>query len=326
MIDQYGRKIDYMRISVTDRCNLRCRYCMPEQGIDKVTHEEMLSYEEILRLCWIVSALGIRKIKITGGEPLVRLGVCNLIRAIKGMKDIEQVTLTTNGVMLPAMAKELLATAIDGINISLDTLRASDFTALTGQNRLTEVLAGLTQLLQSGYKSVKINCLPLAGINDDQLVTLAGMAKEQFLTVRFIELMPMGCGTAFLPITMSVVRQKLQEAYGMLTPYRQVLGNGPARYFSLPGFRGKIGFIEAMNHKFCGDCNRIRITSGGFLKLCLQYDKGLDLRELLRHGGSDEKIRQEVARYIYKKPQEHHFGNNDVDEHWDHRNMVEIGG
>ena len=326
MIDRYGRKIDYIRISVTDRCNLRCRYCMPVQGIAKATHEDILSYEEILRLCRIFTDLGISKIKITGGEPLVRRGVGSLIREIKALPGNDQVTLTTNGVSLPNRAEELLAADIDGINISLDTLKAADFAALTGQNQLAEVLAGVTQLLKSGYKAVKLNCLPLAGINDDQLVALAGLAKEHFLAVRFIELMPMGCGTQFSPIPMALVRKKLQKAYGTLRPYGQVLGNGPARYFSLPGFRGTIGFIEALDHKFCSDCNRVRLTASGFLKLCLQYNEGIDLRQLLRNGGSDEKIRQEAARYIYMKPQEHHFDETVGDNHLDYRNMVEIGG
>lgn len=326
MLDQYRRKIDYMRISVTDRCNLRCRYCMPEEGVEQIECKDLLSYEEILRLCRLFAQLGIKKIKLTGGEPLVRLGIYQLIREIKQINGIEQVTITTNGVLLAKMAEELIAAGIDGINISLDTLKEDKFLELTRRNHLHEVLAGIDRLLELGYHNIKINCVPILEINGEQIEEIAKLAKKYPIAVRFIELMPIGNATSYTAIKRDLIMKILQDTYGELIPYQHKLGNGPANYFSLAKFKGKIGFIDAIHHKFCGDCNRVRLTSNGFLKLCLQYNVGVDLKKIIRSDADDEYLKKLIEKHIYMKPQEHHFYDDSVDEMRDVRKMFQVGG
>lgn len=326
MMDQYGRKIDYMRIAVTDRCNLRCRYCMPEEGIEQLGCKDILSYEEILRLCRLFVQLGITKIKLTGGEPLVRLGFCNLVREIKHLDGIEQVTITTNGVLLEKMAESLIAAGVNGINVSLDTLQENAFAEITRRNQLASVLAGINQLLLLNYTNIKINCVVMEEINGDQILALAQMAKTEAIAVRFIELMPIGFGTKYTSIPSDELMKRLQAAYGKLVPCKTKIGNGPARYFTLPGFKGKIGFIAAMQHKFCQECNRVRLTANGFLKLCLQYNNGIDLKSILRSNVSDEVLKKVIEKSIYQKPQEHHFSEDDPDGAQDGRRMFQIGG
>lgn len=325
MLDKYGRNIDYLRISVTDRCNLRCTYCMPEGGVEQFSCQEILSYEEILRLCRLFAELGIRKIKVTGGEPLVRAGICDFIGAVKQIKGIEQVTLTTNGVLLGEMAAGLLAAGLDGINVSLDSLQEDSFAKITRRRQLQPVLAGIGQLLDRGYENIKINCVPLQSMNDDQLAEIASMAKNQAISVRFIELMPIGCAAGYTPVPQEIVMRLLEQRYGRLEPGEPANGNGPARYYSLPGFRGKIGFIDALEHKFCGRCNRIRLTANGFLKLCLQYNYGVDVKSLLRRQVGDAALKMVIAQHIYEKPQEHHFSGA-VPAAVDGRNMFQVGG
>lgn len=326
MMDQYGREIDYMRIAVTDRCNLRCRYCMPEKGVEQIGCKEILSYEEILRLCRLFVQLGITKIKLTGGEPLVRLGICNLVREIKRLDGIEQVTITTNGVLLEQMAEALIAAGINGINVSLDTLQENTFAEITRRNELTNVLAGINRLLALNYSNIKINCVAMEEINGDQILALAKIAKTEAITVRFIELMPIGYGTKYTSIPLDELMQRLQAEYGELVPCNTEFGNGPARYFTLPGFKGKIGFIAAMQHKFCQECNRVRLTANGFLKLCLQYNNGIDLKSILRSDASDETLKKVIEKSIYQKPQEHHFSEDDPKGEHDERRMFQIGG
>lgn len=326
MLDQYKRKIDYMRISVTDRCNLRCRYCMPADGIEQMACKDLLSYEEILRLCRIFAQLGIKKIKLTGGEPLVRLGICNLIQQIKQISGIEQVTITTNGVLLPQMAEELIKTGIDGINISLDTLQRDKFLELTRRDQVADVLAGIERLMELGYKNIKINCVPILEINGNQIAEIVGLAKKYPLVVRFIELMPIGNITGYTAIHRDFIMETLQNRYGELIPYQSSLGNGPASYFSLPKFKGKIGFIDAIHHKFCEACNRVRLTSNGFMKLCLQYNVGVDLKQMLRSDADDVYLKQVIKKNIYKKPLEHHFYDESVAQIRDERNMFQVGG
>ncbi|SEJ30621.1 cyclic pyranopterin phosphate synthase [Propionispira arboris] len=326
MLDQFGRTIEYMRISVTERCNLRCTYCMPAEGIKQMRCKDLLSYEEIIRLAKIFAELGIKKIKLTGGEPLVRLNICQLIAELKAIPQIEQVTITTNGVLLPQMAKDLIAAGLDGVNISLDSVNRESFHQLTLCDQLPNVLQGIDTLLALNFKSIKLNCVPIAGINEDQLMDIAGFAQKYPISVRFIELMPIGMAHDFTAIETTKVLSMLQERYGVLTPYTSQLGNGPATYYSLPNFKGKIGFIEAMHHKFCTNCNRVRLTSNGFLKLCLQYDKGIDLKDLLRSQKADNVIREVIEETIYQKPKEHLFDDSSIVEGKDQRNMFQVGG
>lgn len=326
MLDQYGRTIDYVRISVTDRCNLRCRYCMPEQGVEQMRCEDVLSYEEIARLCRLFASLGVKKIKLTGGEPLARLGICELVAQLKRIEGIEQVTITTNGVLLPSLADSLVRAGIDGVNISLDAANPKDFLALTRRDAFGQALNGLRALLELRCQNIKLNCVPIAEINGGQIADIAGFAKRRPIAVRFIELMPIGLAQGYTAIPRARIAQILAARYGRLRPCAERLGNGPAAYFSLPGFRGKIGFIEAVHQKFCGACNRVRLTADGFLKLCLQYNVGVDLRELLRGGASDAYIKKALEKNIYKKPREHRFGRALPPENSDARKMFQVGG
>ncbi len=325
MTDRCERNIDYIRISVTDRCNLRCTYCMPEKGVQWVPHNAVLSYEELLRLSRLFARLGFRKIKLTGGEPLVRRGVDRLIAELKAIEGIQSVTLTTNGLLLADELDSLIAAGLDGVNISLDTLDRDQFLALTRRDALDQVLRGLHAALACPGLNVKINCLPM-GTNDDQLVPLVALARETRLAVRFIEVMPIGLGRGLAHRSEEEVRAILEAAYGPMTPYEGTLGNGPCHYFSLPGFTGKVGFISALSHQFCDSCNRVRLTSEGFLKTCLQYETGLDLKALIQQGFDDDYITQAIRETVYEKPVRHHFTDESGESGLEPHIMSQIGG
>ena len=322
MLDGFGRSIDYLRVSVTDRCSLRCTYCMPEDGVQWLEHNQILRYEDILRLLRIFAALGVKKIKITGGEPLVRKGVASLIAEIKAIEGIEQVTLTTNGVALKEQLPDLLSAGIDGINLSLDTLDRARFQEITRRDALPQVLEGLDAAWSALGLNLKLNCVAQAWRASDW-VALAGLAKEHDLAVRYIEPMPIGLGGEMEQCTEADIRAALETAYGKLEPYDAVLGNGPAKYYTLPDFQGKIGFISAVSHQFCDQCNRVRLTATGYLKTCLQYDVGADLRPLL--AGSDEELQAAIEAAIQNKPQAHRFSEQTVENREAHI-MSQIGG
>lgn len=327
MRDHFGRTIDYMRISITDRCNLRCLYCMPEEGITDVGHSEILRFDEIWRLCRIFAAEGIRNIKLTGGEPLVRLGVADLIRGIREIPEIESITLTTNGVLLASMYDDLVEAGLNAVTVSLDTLDPKVFQSITRRDRFQDVIEGLRYAEKAGKIPVKINTVPIPGVNDDDLVKLAEIARDHRIHVRFIEMMPMGLGSTYTALQEDEILRKLTKKFGTFTPVKEKLGNGPCRYYSVPGFQGKIGFISAVSHKFCEDCNRVRLTADGYLKTCLQYDTGADLRALLRGGADDAAIREAYDRAILEKPRCHHFevAGNLIEER-EKRVMSQIGG
>ena len=325
MEDRLGRKIEYLRISVTDRCNLRCIYCMPEEGVDWVRHEAILSFEEITHLVRILAHLDIRRIRLTGGEPLVRLGLPALIASLCEIDGIEQVNLTTNGILFASMARELQSAGLHGVNFSLDTLNPAVFRRITRTDRFTEVRAGIDTALALGFPSIKINCVPVQGINDGEVTAIAGLAKELPLEVRFIEMMPIGCGKAYAPVTMEQVYRSLAALYGPGEAYHGTLGNGPAAYYSFPGFQGHVGFISAVSHEFCSQCNRIRLTAEGYLKLCLHYNTGIDLRAPLRSGTEDEILTALIRDAISEKPDHHRFSSKQVSAEEQHR-MNAIGG
>ena len=322
MIDSFGRNIDYLRISVTDRCSLRCTYCMPEEGVEWLPHTEILRYEELLRICRIFVSLGITKFKLTGGEPLVRKGLADFIRSLRQIDGVQSVTLTTNGVDLKNQLPALLDAGIDGVNLSLDTLDPARFAERTRRDCLPQVLEGLNAALAVPGLNLKINCVSMAGAEDDW-IALAALAKDRALTVRFIELMPIGLGQGSAPCSEAEVSAALERVYGPLTPYDTPLGNGPAHYCSLPGFTGKIGFISAVSHQFCDRCNRVRLTASGYLKTCLQYDVGAALAPLLLE--SDDVIRAAIEDAVSRKPVSHQFTNPDP-EHREGRIMSQIGG
>lgn len=329
MIDQYGRTIEYLRISVTDRCNLRCVYCMPEEGIEQLPHEQILTFDEIERVCRISTELGISKIKLTGGEPLVRKGLPDLLGKIKRISGIEQVTLTTNGILLKNQLDELMRQGLDAVNISIDTLDETCYHTVTRCGELNQALEGLQAALEYPNLRVKLNCVPM-NQSEEEYIQMAEYAKEHPVEVRFIEMMPIGMGKACQGKSRDELLELLEKALGNAEPYEKHLGNGPAEYVSFSGFQGRIGFISAVSHKFCDSCNRIRLTAEGYLKLCLQYESGIDLRKLLRSGATDEELKEAMRQAIWEKPACHNFSDERRDEEVgqkkEHRAMYGIGG
>ncbi len=326
MKDRYGRTIDYVRISVTDRCNLRCVYCMPEEGVSSISHDEILRFDEIERICGVFAGLGVRKIKLTGGEPLVRRGLPELAAALKRIPGIESLTLTTNGVWLAEYYDALADAGVDAVTVSLDTLDPVVYQRLTRRNELAAVRRGLETAFQKGRMQVKINCVPVLGIEEQKLLEIAALAKDHDVPIRFIEMMPIGMGARFPFIKEETLRAELEAAFGTFTRCDDVPGNGPCHYFAVPDFKGRIGFISAVSHKFCSECNRIRLTSEGFLKSCLQYDNGVELKPILRGGSSEEELRRAVERAIWEKPKGHSFEKTADFADREHRGMSQIGG
>lgn len=306
MLDQYGRKIDYLRISVTDRCNLRCRYCVPEP-IDAVRHEDILRYEEILRICRAAIELGITKFKVTGGEPLVRAGCTDFIAALKKQPGTEQVTLTTNGLLLEKNLDALAAAGLDGVNISLDTTDNARFCRITGYtgDGADTLLHVLEECCAKGLKT-KINAVLLEETEADA-PALAAIAEALPVDVRFIELMPIGFGTTMKRVSPEDILAALKDCWPDLTPTDETRGNGPAHYYKSAELLGRIGFIDAVSHKFCAGCNRVRLTSTGQLKPCLCYADSADLRALIRGGCTDEELKEALRVAIYNKPRAHCF-------------------
>lgn len=322
MTDKYGRTIDYMRVSIIDRCNLRCRYCMPTD-IEWLPPQEILTLEEITEICRQASLIGIRKIKITGGEPLIRKGCIELIRMIKAIPGIQQVTLTTNGVLLAQYAGQLYEEGLDAINVSLDTLDREKYIKITGYDLLPDVLKGISAIEK--YKiPLKINSVLQRGVNDSDWQQLAGLAKDRSIDVRFIEMMPIGHGKQFVSISNRELLQKIREHFGPIEEVTKTRGNGPATYCHIPGFAGNIGFISAIHGKFCHACNRIRLTSTGQIKPCLCYEDHISLKEAVR-SGQNEKIQKLLLSAIDQKPAGHCF-NEDQSMVTEKHEMAQIGG
>lgn len=328
MLDRYQRKIEYARISLTDKCNLRCKYCMPETGVNRLRHEDILNFSEIMRVVNALARLGIKKIRLTGGEPLVRRGVLELVREIKNTAGITEVALTTNAVLLPKMLPDLEQAKLDALNISLDTLDNKIFQSITRRDLFNEVMAGIAAVKNSTIKNIKLNCVPIYNVNEDDICRLAELTRDNSFKVRFIELMPIGCAyeVGYRGVPMNVVQEKLTKHFGTLLKLPPAGGlSGPARYYKINGFKGEIGFIDAIEHKFCASCNRVRLTAEGFLKLCLNANAGLDLRALIRGGINDENLTERIKQAIYKKPAEHLFFSRG-EETRDRRAMYQVGG
>jgi len=341
LIDSFGRTLSYLRVSITDRCNLRCVYCMPPHGVEWKAHENILSFEEIIRIVKIMAGLGVRRIKVTGGEPLLRRGTPSFLKELKTISGIENLTLTTNGLLLGAYLDEAeTAGALpDGINISIDALDSERYKNITRRDMEPKnILSSLDRLLepQPSLKgegspldkkiTVKINCVPVRSVNEEEIVPLAALARNKNIAVRFIELMPLGSASALRPVLTEETAVQIEKAFGALKPFSNVSGNGPAVYYSLPDFAGKIGFISPLSCGFCEKCNRLRLTPEGFLKLCLSHDSGLDLRELLRAGADDAEIARAIVEIVKKKPRFHTFSQiyGEVNHHPD--GMSKIGG
>ncbi|MGN0293649.1 MAG: GTP 3',8-cyclase MoaA [Lachnospiraceae bacterium] len=324
MIDSYGRVIDYLRISVIDRCNLRCVYCMPEEGLELTSHEEVLTYGEIVRICKIMAKTGLKKIKLTGGEPLVRKDLPKLAGRLKAIPGIEKVTLTTNGVLLEDLMEEFHDAGIDSINISLDTLNRELYAQITRRDQLEAVRKGIEAALAYPDISLKINCVPM-GLPDQNLSEIASLAKDHRIHVRFIEMMPIGYGKNYRFVGEDEILGQLEAKFGKPEIFHGKLGNGPCHYYDFEGFQGKVGFISAISHKFCSECNRVRLTSQGFLKTCLQYNTGNDLKGPMRTGASDEELQELIIRTINGKPVGHRFLEDEISNE-NNLNMSQIGG
>lgn len=322
MFDSTRREIHYLRLSVTDLCNLRCRYCMPD-GVEKLEREAVLTYEEFLRLAALFAQCGIDTVRVTGGEPLVRKNVAQLVAGLKAIPGIRKVTMTTNGILLAQQLPALLAAGLDSVNISLDTLRPEVFRQITARDEFAAVQAGLQAALESGIP-VKLNCVPQAGVNEGELEDLAALAENRPLQVRFIEMMPIGYGAAMPCISGPEMRQRFARRWPEMQPLTEAaFGDGPAVYYTVPGWQGSIGFIAAVHGKFCASCNRVRLTSQGFLRPCLASEAGCDLRALLRSGADDTQLLAAIRETIWAKPREHHFEDSSMPAT---RGMYRIGG
>ncbi len=304
MKDRFGRDIDYMRVSVTDRCNYRCVYCMPPEGVPQVSMAELLTYEETEQICRVAAELGITRIKITGGEPLVRRGVPALIGMLHKIPGIEQVTLTTNGALLERHLDDLLAAGLDAVNISLDTLDPARFSEITRGGDLRDVWNGLQAALGAGLP-VKLNTVLYAG---EDWKTMAEAAGRLHVDVRFIEMMPIGKGSGYAGASREDVLRFLTKTYGTPEPDDRRHGNGPAVYYRFPGLSGSVGLIAPIHGMFCGTCNRIRLSASGQIKPCLCYGETVDLRGSLRSGDM-AGVRRKLEEAIRRKPRAHGFAD-----------------
>ncbi|MFP3928203.1 MAG: GTP 3',8-cyclase MoaA [Desulfobacteraceae bacterium] len=303
-VDGRKRVINYLRVSLTDRCNLRCIYCMPPEGIKPLPHKEILTYEEILHVVRVAVEGGIRKVRLTGGEPLVRKDVMSFIRRLAQVPGLEQVTLTTNGVLLAEYASELRDCGVSGVNVSLDSLRPERFAMITRRDAFHQVWEGLLEAERVGFRSVKLNVVAMRGINDDEILDFAGLSLERPFHVRFIEFMPVGVDNGWSDdrfISAGEIRERIQ-AVGSLSPLVHRPLDGPAERFMLEGGRGEIGFIAALSHHFCTLCNRLRLTPEGHLRGCLFSDYEIDLKGPLRSGASDDVLMERIQHAVETKP------------------------
>lgn len=322
MRDSFGREINYLRLSITDRCNLRCRYCMPDDGVPPTAHDDLLRYEEFLRIAAAAISLGINRFKVTGGEPLVRRGCTDFIHALKALPGVRQVTLTTNGLLLPPLLDELCAAGLDGVNISLDTLDNAQYQQLTRRTHTADEVLHTVHLCAARLPT-KVNAVLLPE-TADQLIPLAELAQILPVDVRFIERMPLGAAQTGQATTAAAALDRLRMHWPQLKPVNERRGNGPARYFHAPGMQGCIGLIDAVSHGFCDRCNRLRLTSTGLLKPCLCYEQGVELKPLLCSGADDTTLRNAIREAILQKPAAHCFAQQE--NITEHKSMNQIGG
>jgi cyclic pyranopterin phosphate synthase len=321
--DSFNRPINYLRISVTDRCNLRCVYCMPAEGIELMSHNDILTYEEIYTVARSAAGLGIKKLRLTGGEPLVRLGLPGLVQMLVQIEGVDDISLTTNGVLLGRYAAELKDAGLRRVNVSLDTLKPDRFKLITRiGDDLNEVLKGIEVARAVGLEPVKLNVVVMAGVNDDELLDFARKTVNEGWQVRFIELMPLVGRNTTQFVSASEMKQRL-EPLGELTPYLPSVGNGPAKYFRLPHAKGAIGFITPISEHFCFQCNRLRLTADGRLRPCLLSDYEVDLKPSLRGNISSTELEKLIKQAVANKPQRHNLAEGSVPKQ---RPFSQVGG
>jgi cyclic pyranopterin phosphate synthase len=333
MQDHFGHQISYLRVSITDRCNERCAYCMPQELQEWLPRHEILTYEEMLRLIRVAAGLGVSKVRITGGEPLTRRGVVDFITQLPEIRGIRSIGLSTNATLLAreitsgqTTAKALRDAGVESINVSLDTLDPAVYSQITGRNFHAQVLDGIDAAIAADFDQVKLNTVLMRGRNEDQLLPLIEFAATRNLLVRFIEMMPVSTREVlnesnFIPILEA--KRLVESVYGNLIPLREFRTNGPASYYQIPGRAQRIGFIGAMtNLHFCEDCNKLRLTCDGKLRPCLGSYLEFDIMGPLRAGASDEQLKHFFLDVVERKPREHDFRNN----YQPNRKMIAIGG
>lgn len=312
LIDKYNRRLNYLRISITDRCNLSCIYCNPQGIKSKLPHEEILKYEEILRLVKISVGLGISKVRVTGGEPLVRKGVFGFLTKLNAIYGITDVSLTTNGTLMKNRLEQIQSTGIKRINISLDTLDKHKYERLTGFDKFEDVWGGILSALDKGFHPIKLNVVALKGINDDELRSFAKLSIHYPLHIRFIEYMPIGASSAEKENTLLTpeIREQIR-GLGQLIPVENSLTDGPAERYRFLGAEGEVGFISALSHHFCNTCNRLRLTASGQIRTCLLSDDQVDLKLPLRSDATDQQLAEVIFHAAQRKPSRHKLTETD---------------
>lgn len=318
MKDSFGREINYLRISVTDRCNLRCKYCMPEKGVSKFSHDDILTLEEIYEITKVFVELGINKIRFTGGEPLVRKGIVDLISKVSKLEGVKDIAMTTNGLLLKKYAKDLKTAGLKRVNISLDTLVSEKYKEITRGGKLSDVLEGIEEAKRVGLGPIKINTVLIGGFNDDEIESLVRITEKEDIDLRFIELMPIGEASRWAKENFVSNNLILDKAKDLVSVPREDISS-PAAYYKLPNGKGKVGIINPISCKFCENCNRVRLTSKGNLKLCLHSNMEIDIGTALRN---KEDIKELIIKSIDKKEESHHLEEGKYIT----RNMNQIGG
>ena len=326
--DRYGRRLTYLRLSVTDRCNLRCVYCVPQADFSLFPHEEILTFEEIVSVCHAFAIAGTKKIRLTGGEPLVRRDILRLAESIVRIEGIEKVCLTTNGTRLVEYASGLHEIGVRHINVSLDTLKREKFMRITGRDEFDKVWRGLELLVDKGFSPIKVNFVVMKGINDDEIADMAGLAREYPFDIRFIEFMQVGKGSAWTPssfIGSDDVRKLIEQSFAeKLLPCNHNKCSGPATMFKFRGWAGRIGFISPLSNHFCHACNRIRMTPDGKLRLCLFSDKEMDMKSLVRKGAGSDELVSFIRSAVLAKPENYNEAGAGAPSC--NRRMSKIGG
>lgn len=326
MQDNYRRNINYLRVSVTDRCNLRCVYCMPPQGVQTIPHEEILRIEEIETIVRAAALIGVKKIRLTGGEPLLRKGLAQLTKQVASIPGIDDITLTTNGLLLPSCVAELKEAGINRVNISLDTLRADRYREITRGGDLSRVWKGIQLALDAGFHPVKLNTVIIRNFNDDEVVSMARLTLKRPLHIRFIELMPIGSSDSWAKgcfVPAGEIMSQITARLGQLFPVKNLTGSGPAKYYRFKDGTGTVGFITSMSEHFCNSCNRLRLTASGGLRPCLYDEREIDLKTPLRNGAGVKEITGLFMDAVAMKPDRHHMLDGWRDEQ---RVMSQIGG
>ena len=327
LYDTHKRLIDYLRISVTDRCNLSCFYCKPRAAMKTLSHREILSYEEIIRLVALAVPLGISRVRVTGGEPLVRRGIIDFIASLHSIEGLQDISITTNGVLLEEMAEGLISAGKLRLNVSLDSLKPGTFRQITGSDNFDRVWRGINRAEELGFSPIKINMVPVRGMNDTEAADFARLTLDRKLHVRFIEYMPIGADKRWYKdacIPSSEIRAVIEREVGPLKPFCSGNSAGPSDNYQLPDAQGVIGFISPITRHFCESCRRLRLTADGKLKTCLFSDEEIDLKEVLRNGGTDDDLREQLLVAIRKKPERHPINTPQFKKC--QRHMSAIGG